>query len=363
MLAEIFKKYGREYLDRFQSRMSDEQFNTIHAIQICKTGLAGTSTCKCDKCGKFKTFYRSCGNRNCPLCQYHRNEQWLDKRLKEQLPGAYFMVPFTVPEELRSFLYSSQKVGYSALFKAAAETLKTLLANPKYVGGDLPGFFGVLHTWGGQLQYHPHIHFIVPGGAFSTADGKWNKAHDGFLAPVHAMSKLFRAKFHAEIKKLGEERFINPDVWKVAWNVNSQYIAAGGTGPIKYLAPYVFRAGISNSRIVSVKNRQVTFKYRKKKSSRWRTMTLDAMEFIRRFIQHVLPSGFMKIRYYGFMGVGCKIATATIVAAVQKAHDNQLRMPKYSPIEIPAMKCEHCGGYLKFHSTFVPGLMMYFAPD
>ena len=363
MLAEVFKKYGSEYLERYQDQMSDEQFNTIRDIQACKTFATGITTYRCNKCDKFHTFYRSCGNRNCPLCQYYRSEQWLDKRLKEQLPGAYFMVTFTVPETLRPYLKGAQKIGYSALFKAAAETLKKLLANPKYVGGDLPGFFGVLHTWGRQLQYHPHIHFIIPGGAFSTADGTWKKAHDGFLAPVHAMSKIFRAKFHDEMKKLDEERFINPDAWNISWNVNSQYIVAGGAGPIKYLAPYTFRAGISNSRIISVKDRKVTFRYKKKKSDRWRIITLDVMEFIRRFMQHVLPSGFMKIRYYGFMSVGCKIAIETIAAAVQKAYDYLLKMPKYIPTERPPMKCKHCGGQLEFFLTFVPGLMTYFAPD
>lgn len=351
MIDQIFREYGDEYIDKFYSNMPSEHVKVISAIQRCKTKYSGVNTHKCEKCGAIHTLYRSCGNRNCPLCQHHRNIQWLDKRMKEQLPGPYFMVTFTIPSEMRDYMRSSQKIAYSAFFRAASETLKVLIANPKYVGGDLSGFFGVLHTWGRQLQYHPHIHFIVPGGALCKETGEWKKAQEGFLVPVHALSRVFRAKFHDEMRKLGEDKYIDPGAWRQAWNVNSQYIKSGSKGAIKYLAPYVFRVGISNSRIVSVKDRKVTFKYKKQKSDRWRTMTIDVMEFIRRFLQHVLPTGFMKVRYYGFMGSGCKIATESIAAKIEKAYDFEVKTPEYEePPERPPMKCEKCGGELKLIS-------------
>ena len=347
MIEQIFREYGDEYIERFIGDIPFEHVKVIRAIQRCKTHASGVSTYECVKCGEQHTVYRSCGNRNCPVCQHHRNKQWLDKRLKEQLPGPYFMVTFTMPKEMRSYMRSSQGEAYSAFFRAASETLKALISNPKYVGGDLPGFFGVLHTWGRQLQYHPHIHFIVPGGAIRKETGEWKKAQKGFLVPVHALSRVYRAKFHDEMRKLNQDGFIDPDAWKQKWNVNSQSIPGGSKGAITYLAPYVFRVGITNSRILSVKDRKVTFKYKRKKSDREKATTLDVMEFIRRFLQHVLPSGFMKVRYYGFMGSGCKLTTESIAAKIEKAYDFEIETPEYiAPPERAPMKCEKCGGDL-----------------
>jgi hypothetical protein len=360
MIDQIFREYGDEYKEQFFGDMPVEHLKVISAIQRCKTQYSGVNTHKCKKCGSIHTLYRSCGNRNCPLCQHHRNTQWLDKRMKEQLPGPYFMVTFTVPEELRSFMRTSQSTAYNAFFKASSEALKKLIADPKYIGGDLPGFFGVLHTWGRQLQYHPHIHFIVPGGALSKESGTWQKAPKGFLVPVHALSKVVRGIFHDEMKKLRKDKFIDPDVWKQPWNVNSQYIPCGSKGAIKYLAPYVFRVGISNSRIINVSNRKVTFKYRKTRSNRYRTMTLDVIEFIRRFLQHVLPSGFMKVRYYGFMGSGCSIPHQEITTLIEKAYDFKVLTPEYiAPPELPPMKCDKCGGELVMIKIEKHGFTLY----
>ncbi len=360
MLDIIFRKYGNEYIEKFNGFIPFEHVKVIRAIQRCRTPLSGVNICRCKDCGKVHTLYRSCGNRNCPLCQHHRNMQWLGRRMKEQLPGPYFMLTFTVPEELRSFMRSSQASAYNAFFKASSGALKKLIADPKHIGGDLPGFFGVLHTWGRQLQYHPHIHFIVPGGALCKESRTWKKASEGFLVPVHALSKIVRGIFHDEMKKLGEYKYIDPDLWKKQWNVNSQYIPGGSAGALKYLAPYVFRAGISSSRIVSVNNRKVTFKYKKTKSDRWRTMNLDVLEFIRRFIQHVLPPGFMKVRYYGFMGSGCKIPTKEIALKIEKAYDFEIKTPEYiAPPGHHAMRCDKCGGKLILTKIEIRGFVIY----
>jgi len=360
MIDHIFRGYGNEYIGKFIGNIPFEHLKVISAIQQCKTWFAGVNTSRCRECGKIHTIYRSCGNRNCPVCQHHRNMQWLEKRLKEQLPGPYFMVTFTIPEEIRSYMRHSQAEAYNTFFRAASETLKVLISNPKYIGGDLPGFFGVLHTWGRLLQYHPHIHFIVPAGALCRETGEWKKAKNGFLVPVHALSRVFRAKFHDEMKKLNQDQFIDPDAWKQNWNVNVQSIPGGSKGAVKYLAPYVFRVGISNSRIVSVKNRKVTFRYKKQKSDKWRTVTLDVMEFIRRFLQHVLPSGFMKVRYYGFMGSGCKITTEEISGKIEKAYDFEIKTPEYiAPPEQPPMKCDKCGGELVLVKIEKCGFTLY----
>ncbi len=361
MINYIFREFGDEYLQQFIGDIPMEHIKVIGAIQRCRTRYSGVNMHRCKECGKVHTLYRSCGNRNCPLCQHHRNNEWLAKRLKEQLPGAYFMVTFTIPEEMRGFLRTSQRKAYNIFFKAASETLKLRLKNPKYVGGDLSGFFGVLHTWGRQLQYHPHIHFVVPGGALCQATGEWKRAQKGFLAPVHAFSKVFQAKFRDEMKRADLYTTVAPEVWNRNWNVNAQYIPGGSQGAIKYLAPYVFRVGISNSRIVSVKNRTVTFKYKKPKSDRWRTMSLDVMEFIRRFLLHVLPTGFMKIRYYGFMGSGSKVTTEELTMKVAKAHDFEVAIPEYTaPPERPPMKCDKCGGELVLISIEVDGFFIDF---
>ena len=361
MIAQIFREYADEYLEQFIDNIPFEHLKVIRAIQRCRTEFSGVKFYRCRKCGGSKAVYRSCGNRNCPVCQYRKGGQWLDKRMQEQLPGAYFMVTFTMPEEMRGFMRTSQGRAYNIFFKAASETLKLLMKNPKYVGGDLPGFFGVLHTWGRQMQYHPHIHFVVPGGALCTKTGEWKRADKGFLAPVHALSKVFRAKFRDELKKLELYSSVDPDVWKKSWNVNSQYIPGGSSGAVKYLAPYVFKVGISNSRIIKVENRRVFFKYRKKKSAKEQVTSFDVMEFIRRFLQHVLPTGFMKVRYYGFMGSGSPVTTEELAAKIAKSYDYNVQIPKYVPPQPrPPMKCEKCGGEYELVSIENNGFIINF---
>ena len=258
------------------------------------------------------------------------------------------MVTFTVPEQLRRVIRSHQKIAYKALFDTSSATLKTLSADEKYIGGDLPGFFGVLHTWGRQLEYHPHIHYIIPGGSFDKKCGFWRSSRIDFYLPIWALSEMFREKFKSVMIKTGLFDQINPIVWKIDWNVNCQAVGSS-QGSLKYLAPYVFKVAISNNRIIKVENRRVCFRYKKQKSSRWRTMSLEVMEFIRRYLQHVLPTGFMKIRYYGFMGSGSSTTLDDIRAAIERSLDYFVKeRPSSEKEENRYPYCPHCKGKLIF---------------
>jgi hypothetical protein len=241
-------------------------------------------------------------------------------------------------------------VAYSALFNASSEAIKKLAADQKHIGGDLPGFFGVLHTWGRTLEYHPHIHYIVAGGAYATQDNSWHRSRVDFYLPVRALSRIFRAKFRDAFREAGLLDEIPPETWQTEWNVNCQAVGESSAG-LKYLAPYVFKVAIANSRIVSIENRTVTFRYKKPQSSRWRTMALDVMEFIRRFLQHVLPTGFMKVRYFGFMNPNCKVGLDTIAGLIELSYGFNLPEVEAEDLEpwAPTV-CPHCGGALKLHA-------------
>jgi Putative transposase/Transposase zinc-binding domain len=297
--------------------------------------------------------YRCCGNRHCPNCQHHKSYQWLINQSERQLPGHHFLITFTVPEQIRRFIRSNQRICYSALFKASADTIKKLALDDKYIGADLPGFFGVLHTWGRKMPYHPHIHYVVPGGGVSKSDGLWHPSRIDFFLPVKAMSKIFAAKFRDEMKKCGLEANIPADVWRKPWIVHCQ--ATGNSmHAVKYLAPYVFKVAISNSRIVKVEDRKVYFKYRKKRSNRWRTTVLDVMEFIRRFLQHVLPSGLMKVRYYGFMNPGSSVSLQKVATLIELAFGFYISLPKIIIEPLKPFNCSHCGGSLKYIASLLP---------
>jgi Putative transposase len=263
------------------------------------------------------------------------------------------MLTFTVPEPLRPFLRRHQRIGYEALFAASVGAIKKLAADEKYIGADTPGFFGVLHTWGRQLHYHPHIHYLVPGGALSSADGQWHPSSPGFYLPVRALSRIFRAKFRDEIAKedlLGE---IPAEVWGIDWNVNCQALG-NGAASLRYLSRYVFKVAISEHRIIRVDEQHVFFRYRRPHSNRVRTMALPIMEFMRRFLQHVLPSGFMKVRYYGFLSPSFPVPIEEVKARIKMAHGFALRAAEVE-IEAPApMRCPRCGGVLQYRRTILP---------
>jgi hypothetical protein len=348
-IKEIFLKYGQQYIDQFQDQMPNNHLSVIQAIIKCKTDSCGFSIFKCEDCHTRHFFPLSCGNRHCPNCGMQKSRVWLEKQLNEQLPGAYFMITFTMPAQLRNFIRANQRQAYSSMFGAAADSMKKIALDQRHIGGNLPGFFGVLHTWGKCLQYHPHIHFIVAGGAFTTEDQKWHKARNNFYLPVKALSIIYRAKFKNLMNSLGLLAFIPKDVWQIDWNVNCKAVG-NANASMKYLAPYVFRVAISDSRIIKVENRLVYFKYKKQKSRRQRVMKLDVLEFIRRFLQHVLPRGFVKIRHYGFMNKSCRLDIQTIRRIICETLEviGTWIAPRSKP------KCPDCQGKLIFWNYYLP---------
>lgn len=361
-IKKIFQDYAPAYIDRFDNGIPSEHRKVIDAIISCRTQYCGTMIYQCEQCGQTHIVYRSCGNRHCPNCQHHKTHQWLIKQMKRQLPGHHFMITFTVPQQLRRFIRSHQRACYAALFKASSETMKKLAADEKYIGGNLPGFLGVLHTWGRQLSYHPHIHYVVPGGALSKKDDRWHPSRIDFYLPVKAMSKIFKAKFRDEMRKSNLDSDIPEEIWNQEWVVNSQAVGTS-THSIEYLAPYIFKVAISNSRIINVEDHKVFFKYRKPKSDRWRTMVLDVMEFIRRFLQHVLPTGFMKVRYYGFLCPGSSVTLEKIETLIELSFGFEITKPerKIEPFDPP--KCNHCGGRLTYIVSIPPFKLIRSGPE
>lgn len=343
---DIFRVYAPEYLARFGDDMPSEHRKAIAAIVNCRTPASGTTFFRCESCGTRHEMHRSCGNRHCPTCQHHKARQWLERNLNRRLPGHHFMITFTVPEELRRFIRGNQRIAYAALFSASSAAMKKLVLDPKFMGGDLPGFFGVLHTWGRTLEYHPHIHYVVVGGAFSSADDRWKPSGTGFYVPVEALSPIFKAMFKDKMKTAGLFDLIPNDVWEISWNVNSQAVG-DSEGSLKYLAPYVFRVALSNNRIVKVEGRTVFIRYNKTGSNRERTLELDVMEFLRRFLQHVLPTGFMKVRYYGFLSPTCRVPLEQIRTLIELSYGFELTPAETA--ELPQFRpaCAKCGGALK----------------
>lgn len=352
-IKDIFKTYGPEYIRRFGDALPCEHRKVIDAIINCRTDYYGATIYRCAECDQKHMVFRCCGNRHCPNCQHHKTRHWLEKQIKKQLPGHHFMITFTVPEPLRRFIRTNQRICYSAMFRASSDTIKKLALDEKYIGADLPGFFGVLHTWGRQMPYHPHIHYVVPGGAISKADGCWHPSRIDFFLPVKAMSKIFKAKFRYQMKRNGLDADIPSDVWRQDWIVNCQAIS-NSMHSVKYLAPYVFKVALSNSRIVKVENRRVYFKYRKSHSNRLRTMALDVMEFLRRFLQHVLPTGFMKVRYYGFLNQCCSISHDKVTALIELAFGFKIVLPKIKIEPLKPLTCSNCGGNLKYIASVLP---------
>jgi hypothetical protein len=295
-LAEVFGQYGSAYRAKYGAGMLPSHQRAMADIERCRTAALGGHLCYCDHCDEAHYCYHSCQNRHCPQCQHQAGQHWLQRQQQLLLPVSYFMVTFTLPEQLRTVARSHQKLIYDLLFRCSAAALQELAQDRRFVGGEI-GMIGVLQTWARDMSYHPHVHYLVPGGGVCRATEEWQRARNGFLVHVKPLSKLFRGKFRAALQKTKLYEQVPAAVWQQDWVVHCQAVGSGAAA-LKYLAPYILRVAISNNRIVKVANEQVTFRYNDNKGKR-RYCPLPVEAFMRRFLQHVLPKGFKKVRYYG----------------------------------------------------------------
>jgi len=327
-VAQILKEYGGQFVDKH--KLCPDQMKAFTAISQCRTAAMGGHVDSCNECGHHRVAYNSCRNRHCNKCQYIKQIQWVDK-LKSNLPVCrYFHVVFTIPSVLHKLFYLNQRVCYDLLFKAASQTLQKVGKNPKFLGAET-GAVAVLHTWGQALTYHPHIHMIVPAGGLSSDGVEWVRSPKKFFLPVKALSKVFRGVMWGLLEReVAEGNIRLPDdvgglgmlkgkVYEKNWNVYAKKSLAGPQSVVQYLGRYTHRVAISNSRIKSISDGKVTFQWKDyRKGINNRSLTLDAEEFIGRFMRHVLPSGFYKIRYYGLLAAANGVKRQQCVALINK---------------------------------------------
>jgi hypothetical protein len=297
-VADVFRRYGPDYRARFGEDLLPSHRRAMDDIIHCRTEALGGHLLQCNHCGQEHYVYHSCRNRSCPTCHRLETEAWLEERRQELLPVPYFHVVFTVPQELREIIRRHQQDLYDILLRASAQSLIKLAADPHYVGG-LIGVLCVLHTWTRTLVYHPHVHCLVPAGGVSTDRTEWRPARTSYLVPVHALSKLFRGLFLALMRQERPDLTLPEALWTKGWVVYCKPSVQGPAQVLNYLGRYVHRIALTNSRILSLEDGHVCFRYQDSQDQRWKIMTLPAQEFIRRFLQHVLPRGFHKVRYYG----------------------------------------------------------------
>jgi hypothetical protein len=318
-VADVFRRYGEAYRQENGASMSVAQRRVMTAIEVCRTAVLGGHLEQCDHCGHQRNAYNSCANRHCPKCQSLARAQWLEDRQSELLDTQYFHVVFTVPEQIATIAYQNKRELYGILFRAAAQTLRAIAADPKHLGAEI-GFFAVLHTWGSNLLHHPHLHCVVAGGGLSADGSQWISCRDGFFLPVRVLSRLFRRlfleylvqafdagrlEFFSSLEPLREPfsflDYLAP-LGAAEWVVYAKRPFAGPKQVLDYVGRYTHRVAISNNRLLDIAEGKVTLRYKDyRHEAQQKTMTLEAEEFIRRFLLHVLPEGFQRIRYYGFL--------------------------------------------------------------
>jgi hypothetical protein len=318
-VAGIFHRYGPAYRQQHAGSLSRGQRRVMSALELCRTAALGGHLEQCDSCGHQRPAYNSCRNRHCPKCQSLARARWLEDRQAELLPVEYFHVVFTVPEEIAAIAYQNKEVVYGILFRATAETLRTIAADPKHLGAEI-GFLAILHSWGQNLLFHPHLHCVVPGGGISPEGKRWIACRPGFFLPVRVLSRLFRRLFLEYLQTAFDqgklqffsslERLRDPNAFanylaplrQTEWVVYAKPPFGGPEQVLNYLGRYTHRVAISNNRLLAIDNGKITFHWRDyRHDRRQKIMTLEADEFIRRFLLHVLPDGFQRIRHYGFL--------------------------------------------------------------
>ncbi len=386
-VADIFRQHGPAWRAAQRGHLSMGQLKVMSAIEQCRTAALGGHVLRCDGCGTDQLAYNSCRNRHCPKCQSGAAKRWLDARQADLLPVEYYHVVFTLPAPIADIAYQNKAAIYGLLFDVAAEVLQTIAADPKHLGARIAATL-VLHTWGSALTHHPHVHGIVPGGGLSADGERWVACRPGFFLSVRVLSRLFRRRFLEELLRLhqtGKLQFFGEhaalaeanafSAWLVPlrqceWVVYAKRPFAGPQAVLAYLSRYTHRVAISNSRLLAMDERGVTFRWKDyrvkdgaKGKTRHKAMTLAPEEFMRRFLQHVLPGGFHRIRHYGLLANGNRKQALAAVrdlltsAARDQPHattDDSGSVVSAEPKK-PAFKCHHCGQPLTILQTLVRG--------
>ncbi len=330
-LASILDQYHDAFQAKYGSRLTPGHLRAIDAIGRCRTPAAGELFVQCPGCAHATWVPHSCGHRSCPQCQNHEASLWLDRQQTKLLPVAYFLVTFTLPYELRSLAFNNQKRVYNLMFECASSTLKDFGANPKNLGAAI-GMTAVLHTHSRRLDYHPHIHFVVPGGGMDKAKKQWKKKKDKFLFNQFALAKVFRARFLQALKNTG---LCVPTALPVKWVVDCTH-AGNGQPALKYLARYLYRGVISENNIVANQNGQVTFKYVDSRTGKTGYRTLNGEDFLWLVLQHVLPKGFRRLRDYGFLHANAKKLLSLLQLVLKVLIESCAPRPR------PLFKCPNC---------------------
>jgi predicted RNA-binding Zn-ribbon protein involved in translation (DUF1610 family) len=341
-MADIIRQYRTGYLEKYDKDILPSHRRVMHHIASCRTPALGGQKWLCPDCGKIHYSYHSCRNRHCPKCQNDRTDLWLEKQLELLLPVPYFMATITVPEWLRPLFRSHQKTMYHIFFKVSAEAIMILAKDKRFLGADI-GLMGILQTWTRQLTYHPHIHFLIPGGGIRK--DRWKYTKPDFFIHENPLGRLIRGKLLDALKKAGFEDQIPEKAWKQDWVCDVEPVG-NGQAALKYLAPYIYRIALSDRNILSLKDGEVTFQYKDRKTKKAIPCTLNVFEFLRRFLQHVLPRGFVKVRYFGFLATKKRDQLKAIKELVGRrlsrkslSHPKKMKKP---------MTCPDCGKVLIF---------------
>lgn len=384
-VADIFRQVGPAYRQDHADAISGGQRRVMRAIERCRTAALGGHVEQCDVCGHQRIAFNSCRDRHCPKCQSLVRAQWLEDRQAELLPVEYFHVVFTVPQEIAAIAYQNKAVVYDILFHATAETLRTIAADRRHLGAEI-GFIAILHTWGQNLLHHPHLHCVVPGGGVAPDGQRWIACRPGFFLPVRVLSRLFRRLFLTQLRQAfdeGELRFFNDlavlkrsdafasylaPVARAEWIVYAKAPFGGPQQVLDYLGRYTHRVAISNNRLIDFADGRVAFAWKDyRHESRRKVMCLDAQEFVRRFLLHVLPRGFQRIRHYGLLANRyrqikldrCRqllAAPAPIVELPDAALDYRDRYQRLTGVSLRA--CPQCGrGQMVRIESFLPGTL------
>jgi len=345
-VADIVRLHGPAYRKQAGVCLSSVQKRALRDIAACRTPFFGGHVHQCDHCQEKIFSYHSCRNRSCPKCHQDQTERWIEKQRGHLLPCSYFLVTFTLPAELRPLARSHPRILYGLLMKSAADALQKLANDPRYLGARI-GALAVLHTWTRAMLFHPHVHMLVTAGGLSADGSAWiDSKHPRFLVPVRALSIIFRAKFCAGLKKVGLLGGVSPSFWKKNWVVHCQH-AGRGEKVLDYLGRYVYRIAMTNNRLESFDNGQVRFRYRDNQTQQIRHVTLPALEFIGRFLQHVLPRRSVKVRYYGIWSPSRRRQldrARALLSVIPHATDSPVPLPmaeSVAPLPVPR-RCPLC---------------------